>query len=472
MFGGVMSASLAADGPNILVLDERTEARLRGTSGQAAQAANGSGPTSPAIDFATSPSLRLELVGRHVDWTIGGSYTFTAANVGQGSFTELTNYGGATTAFGWHDRHVQIRLQEDATYGQVNFGFLAPLTLTPPAQGQKVVATTALARITPRTIGYFSSTSTLPMVWTVNRHWTLSLSLGFMISGGVNFQSRNISEGGVSGQRLPYGLALVTYRIDKRDDAAFSLGARHNDTALVADFGPLPAAGITPDAPASAGITAPIPLAFRGLTTDEGDASVTWRRNWSRFVDSMLQAGASLIRQRPGEGNALTLPTPDQRWHPVPTAEVTVSEKFGRGGLKGVAMEGVYLLPSFDFISGAVITPVTGTVTTTVIEHRRTYVLDLGFTRTIPLLNSPPTSNVSGGLNGTPQLAQPGYTVVQGGATATQALSKRFDLSAAVRLIWQQTDPQTVGGQEQRTDPLVSTVVLVAFVYHEPAIHF
>jgi hypothetical protein len=472
MFGGVMSASLAADGANILILEERTEARIRATVPDTAT----NGASNPSFDFATTPALRLQIMGRHVDWTIGGSYTFTAANIGQGSLTELTNYGGATTSLGWHDRHVQIRIQEDGTYGQVNFGFLAPLTITPPATNQqKPPATTTLTRITPRTIEYFSSQSQLPMIWQVNRHWTLSLTAGFLISGGANFQSRNISEGGAASQRLPYGLALVTYRIDKRDDAGLSIGGRHNDTALVADFGPLPAAGITPDPPTSAGITAPIPLAFRGLTTDEGDASLTWRRNWSHYVDSMIEAGASLIQQRLAGGSISVLQTPVKGWHPVPTAQITVSEKFGRGGVKGVVTEGVYLLPSFDFLSGSVIVPITATVLSNVIEHKRTYILEAGVTRTTSLLESPPSTNLGGGVNGAGvQVAAPGYTVVQGSVVATQALSKRFDLSASFHLAWQETDAQRFPGQAtaQQTQPLTSMVGLVAFTYHELPIHF
>jgi hypothetical protein len=456
MFGGVMTAGLAADGANTLVIEDRSEARLRATDQQSAP-----GTSSPAFDFTTTPSIRLQIVGRRLDWGVGGSYTFTAANIGQSDGAGVTNFGTGTTALGWHDRHLRLRIEEDGSYGSVNFAYLTPTT--PAALIARVpgmaapTVSTAFTRFTARTIDYFSSDSTLAITWTVDRRWIWNLTGGYMASGGANFQSRNLTEGGVASQRLGHGLTTLTYRFDKQNDGILSLGGRHNDTSVVADFGPLPAAGITPDAPPSAGIAAPIPLAFEGLSTDEGDASLTWRRTWSRQIDSTLQGGASVIHQR----------LPDTGWKPVPTGEAVLSEKFGRGGLTGTATEAVYLIPTFDFITGSVTVPITASVTSTILEHKRTYNAEVGFTKTTGLLRSGPITTATGGFNGTTlPVVTPDYLVIDGGASVTQALSHRFDVAGGFRISWQQTEGA------QQAPPFTSGTVFVAFVYHEPPIHF
>lgn len=459
-----MSASLAAEGANTLIVEERTEAHLRATVPSTATIGG-----NPAFDFTTTPTLRLDIKQRRWDWTIGGAYTFTAADIAQPGAQQFTNFGSGTTGFSWNNRHVQMRLQEDGSYGQVNFSFLNPTSIAPQPGAMKAATNPSVNRITTRTVLYYSSQSSLSIIGQVDRRWTLSLSGGYLTSGGVNFQSRDISEGGLAGQRLAYFLGLATYRFDKRDDGILSLGGRHNETSVVADFGPLPAAGITFDPPPSAGVAAPIPLAFDGLTTDEGDAALTWRRNWSRHIDSQLEGGASLIRQR----------FPETPWRPVPTGEAVLSEKFGQSGITGVAQEGVYVIPTFDFISGALIVPFTATVTATVLEHKRTYSGQLGFTKTTSLFQSPQTATANGappvnpaanGESAALSATTPGYTAIQGNANITQALSKRFDVAAGVNVAWQETDPQP--GQPQQQQAFVSMVVLVAFVYHERAIHF
>src|ERR1017187_5457894 len=112
------AACILADYAGTVEVANRTE--VRGRSTQPAQ------PNFPSVslDLADTPSLRLGLSDRRWKYTLGYSATALLADAELGAGAAPQVLQTATLAATWHDRHVELGLEEDGQYGLVNTGYL------------------------------------------------------------------------------------------------------------------------------------------------------------------------------------------------------------------------------------------------------------------------------------------------------------------------------------------------------------
>jgi hypothetical protein len=461
MLSGVVSAGVAADTVTTLMVAERTEGRMRFTHPVLPNE-----PASPAFDFDTTPSLRLQSSGAHWDGTVGGAYTFTEANIGQtavgperADFQSSLSLGSGLAAVGWHSKRVSIRLEEDGTYGDVNLAYLAAQQTIPAVPGTPPPPqATTLPRYIPAIITIFTSRSSLTATGIIDQAWSFGLAGSYAIGGGADFRSRNVSEGGQAVDRTPSGFASLTYRYGRRDNGILTVGVRHTDSVLAAD----PVVSV-PGSTTMPTRTQILPtISGPGPTSDALEASASWHHTVSREVNSLLNLGVSFLREKSvGPASVAAVGRiPDTGWRPVPTGQAVLTERFGNRSLRGTATEGLYVLPALDAITGAVTLPVTAIADLRLTETTRVYLAEAGVTRTTPVFGG--NQAAAGGT------ALQAFTGVQVGASVVQALGKRFDVTGGVRLLWQFTDAQTLaGGQQIPGQELDTQVVFVSFTYHE-----
>ncbi len=463
MLSGVVSAGVAADTVTTLIIAERTEGRMRFTHPVLVNE-----PNSPAYDADTTPSLRLQVEGPHWEGTLGGAYTFTEANIGQNDvgpdharFQSAQSLGSGVAGIGWHSKRARIYLEETGNYGQLNLSYLAPtqsipsLPGTPPPSAQPTV----IPRYVPATILVLGSHTNLTMSGVLDRTWAVGFTAGYSVAGGADLRSRNISEGGLAEEYTPSAKGTLTYRFDRHDDGTLIVGGRHTQSRLAVD----PSLSV-PGSLKMPTHTFVFPtISGPGPTSDEIDASATWRRTISREVESSVNLGGALVREE-SVGPAAVASSgfiPDTGWIPVPTGHALLGERFGLARLRGTASEAIYAQPAVDLISGAVTFPLTGIADLSITERTRRYSAEAGLTRAMPL-----TKGNRAGLSG--PVVVPSYWAVQGNVQVVQAFGKRFELSGGVRFLWQLTDAQNVGGTTVPGQEFDSQIVFVAFTYHEP----
>jgi hypothetical protein len=422
-----------------LTLTDRSEARIRTDS-----ASPPNGAQSPGVDLETTPEARLAFTAPQWEGLADYSLVLTAPDleaIGQNSQsnpnapnTSPTALNIGTFEVGWHDRRVRLQLNESASYGVQNYGYLSGVGAPAPAAGTAMAGATPTGApvqtrfFNPGDVNIGSSQTTLTIRATLDRRWLLIASAGYAWGGGLDSAQTQQARTGqvIPIETSPSAMVQVDYRASRIDDLRPILTVRRVD-AFEAQCG----------TPANATATT---LTLCDPETNEADASMDWRRKWSRTVTGELGAGAALVN---GQTNSTA---PYYRYtHTFPTGLAILTERLEPNGQPDSLIEEVRLGPTVDLVSGLITQTLAGLATAVILDGRRTYLFDVGFSQTLPLTD-------------------PGaFTAFEGRIEVRQRLGLRFDVGVGERLVWQF---QSANGGPATYETL--TVSYVDLIYHEP----
>jgi hypothetical protein len=175
-----------------------------------------------AADVATIGAATLKLHDRRSDYTLSYSPSWTLSDVELGIHSQAFQTGIAVV--GWHDRFIGVTVSEALSQGVLNTAYLnqpstlpAPSTTTtsqpPTSNGPPMTAggqpmslqTPALAN----SIDFFASNTNASLSLRANRRLTVTLSGGYVVSGG----STDASKLYLPEQFGPLLAASVTYAV-------------------------------------------------------------------------------------------------------------------------------------------------------------------------------------------------------------------------------------------------------------------
>ena len=194
-----VTADIAAS----LAVSDRTEARLRDP---------GDYPAGPSVDLATVPEAHLLLAAPRVGTTLAYTPRLSLFDVNDvGARPTLLDAGSLRLT--WRpDDQVTLTLDEDASYGGMNF---AALSFAPGPDGlpPRVDAVPA-----PRTI-WFDSTSTTLGSRVKLRRWEFHTALTYQLSGGADASARTV----IPLQRGPQAEAGLAHDVSPVDQFVTTL---------------------------------------------------------------------------------------------------------------------------------------------------------------------------------------------------------------------------------------------------------
>jgi hypothetical protein len=299
----------------VFTLSDRTEARLRAPD-----------PTNAAaLDLDTLVDARLVWTSRSTTLTLANLPRLTALDVNGAARQPAVNDGVIASAE-WHSRRVDIRVTENATYGQQSFESVTvlPAPGSPPIStpGQPApMATASLVPPTSQSLLFVSSDTVLDSALLL-RPWILTGRVGYHLFGGADDSSRQylpLGRGPLAQATADYQLAgstrdhLVT--LANASEASFSTGTEN----VVAVF------------------------------------EEQWRHRWARRTETLLDAGWYVSRVRTASN------APDE-FVSNPAAAAAVEQTFAHGRDRGEVRVEVRLAPVINVLTGLVDEQVRATV--------------------------------------------------------------------------------------------------------------
>jgi hypothetical protein len=274
-------------------LSNRAEVRGRTT-----QSTPSYGGPNPSLDLADTPSLRLNLSTRSWEGTLGYSAMILVPDAEVGITPTLIQSGDVGTT--WHERQVTLGVAEYVVYGSINSATTGPLGT--PTTGAAPPPASVTALVQPGTIQFGSSRSVLRAVDRLSRRWTLSLSMEYLLTGGLDASSQ-ASMPLVYG---PRGELIAAYVLSRRDRLESRILAQRVDTS----------SGVcSPFIPAS---LIPDPSQPCDSSGQIGQATEVWVHELSTTTQMSLGAGAAGTQMRYQDAQA----KPDEALFPVGLAAV------------------------------------------------------------------------------------------------------------------------------------------------------
>jgi hypothetical protein len=259
---------LAADLAASMALSDRTETRLR-QPGDAAAARS--------LDVTTAPEARLVVASPRTGCTLAYAPQLTLWDVNNvGARPLWLNAGSAR--IDWRDGNTRLSLEQDASYGAMNFAALA----FPPGQGGTPPRVDVIP--SPQIVEFESSSTTLGSRIEGPR-WEFHSTVGYQVSGGADAAARSI----IPRQQGPLGEGVVTYATSPVDHLATTVTGA--ETTFSSD----------PE-----------------IVLAEGDEG--WKHLWSAFTDTELRLGVSEARVR-------TSPSAPSSWVTHPVAEAGLEQR-------------------------------------------------------------------------------------------------------------------------------------------------
>jgi hypothetical protein len=203
----VLPLSVAADG--VFTLSDRTEARARAPDPIT---------NAVALDVDTLMDARAVWKTPHATYTVADLPRFTLLDY-NGAAIQAALLDSVVLAAEWRWPRVRLRVNENASYGQLSFESLPVLstlgtpTPTPTPTGQPApVQTAAQVPLTAQSILYASSDTSVGSTLDV-RPWTLIPRAGYLLTGGVNDAAQQI----LPLAKGPYVEALADDKLDTRN---------------------------------------------------------------------------------------------------------------------------------------------------------------------------------------------------------------------------------------------------------------
>jgi hypothetical protein len=346
------AACILADYAGTVEVANRTE--VRGRSTQPAQ------PNFPSVslDLADTPSLRLGLSDRRWKYTLGYSATALLADAELGAGAAPQVLQTATLAATWHDRHVELGLEEDGQYGLVNTGYLlggggpasASTTPAPPATGVQ-------ALVAPQTITFGSSLTALTGRFQLERRWQLTTSVGYLMQGGLDGGSQAI----MPFVRGPRAEAVLGYQATRRDIVETHAIGQHSDTST---------------SPCSALIVGIKAGEQCSPTSQAVQLNELWRHHVSRDTELSAGAGASFVQVRLNGDQPFT-----DQVYPFGIAGLMHTEKIE--DQRTIVRFDVQVAPYLDYRTGVADERVQGTLLGEVPVRRVVYSGQIGIARSV-----------------------------------------------------------------------------------------
>lgn len=315
-------------------VSNRTEIRARATQGAP--------PPNPSFDLADGPMARVGVRDRRWEFTLGYSALALLPDVEVGISPQLLQSGDVRAT--WHNRRVRIGVSEFGTYGDLNSGYLLGGGPAPPIPPTVTTVTPAgngvQALPAPTTIQYASSRTALTTDLVLSRRWDASLTVDYLVQGGVDEASRAV----LPLFREPRALASVDYSLARTDRVGASGAVLRGDSA------PSPCSPAIVGAPAD-GVCEP--------TVEEAQLEATWKHGFTRTLGGSLGAGASVLQMRLQP----QLPFAESVL-PVARATLANSERVGQEEQR-IAFEAL-VAPVFDIRTGMLDERVQGTASATI----------------------------------------------------------------------------------------------------------
>jgi hypothetical protein len=260
---------LAADLAASMALSDRTETRLRQP---------GDAPAARSLDIATEPEARLLLAAPRTSCKLAYTPRLTLWDVNDVAVRPLLLDAGSAR-IDWRDGNTSLSLEQDASYGAMNFAALAfPAGPQGAPPRVDVIPTSQIIQ--------FESSSTTLGSRVEGRRWEFHSTVGYQVSGGADAAARSI----IPFQKGPLGEAVVTFATSPVDHLATTVTG--SETMFSSD----------PE-----------------IVIAEGDEG--WKHLWSASTDTELRLGASEARIR-------TSPSAGSSWETHPVAEADLEQRF------------------------------------------------------------------------------------------------------------------------------------------------
>jgi hypothetical protein len=377
-------------------------------------------------DLSTTPVARLGLTGRRWDFSLIYSPSLTLPDVELGFDTTGRGTGNpaflatnnVTSAFGWHDRFTRITIREAASYGELLTtlpgSVQAAATPAGTTQAGSTVQTappmgppinpTAQPLLVSQAVSYGSSATTASIATQVSRRATLSVSGGFLASGGLDRESwRQIGS-----QYGPNVSASVGYTFSRIDSLGVTASAEEIYTAVCAQ-----GLGITPGE------------ACQRYAPD-GQLVATLAHRLSRTTSLSLTAGAAAYYDETPIGKS------EDEIVIQPVGIATLSGTFGPRGKSSYSLSAA-LAPYVDPRTGSPTNRVQGTANLSApLPNRMTLNVTAGLLQSVPWPVTDPNP----------------ITAVTAMGEVRKHLDLHLDVAIGAQLLWQnQSGYGTVGSE-------------------------
>ncbi len=393
-----------------LQLVDWSEARLRVDS------VPGSGQTA-AFDLTTSPSATLGIRSRVWQLTLTYAPFLSLPDLEQGigqNNEPLVLQTAALTA-DWHNRHLDLSLSENASYGQENTSNLL-IGQAQPGMPQPI---TSGATITE--IGYASSLTTLATSYAPTRDWRFGLRAGYFAFGGVGtFKAGDTevpSSQIIAFQHGPTGEASVNYGVTRRLSTFLQVDGVRTET----EPGPCFA-----QEDMTTGTCAPDSYIAGAL--------VGVRHVFSPVSDGSIAAGAGVVRARlaPEDTYATTY---------YPEADATYEYRLSASRHRVVLRVDAGLSPTIDTRDGAVDNRAQATGIFTLLSGDFTLSNSFGVARSVGNAEILPS------------------TIFFVTSRADYRLERHFVLSFGLSFFWQSQDRADAGGEDIISSGIASVAI-------------
>jgi hypothetical protein len=279
-----MLAALALAGLFFLDIGDRTEMRLRATTGPAF-----------AVDLTTMPYVRFATKVPHLEIKAGYAAMLTQPDLEMGLPAGPQLFQLADVSTWYSTRHWVVGVSEGGGYGDMNFSYLSPVPITPgqPVLGPPpttLIPCTIATQCADETI-HFGSSATFAMLRWSRRRFTAMIAPSYSVGGGTDAASKALVPI-VSSPRVDLA---VEYRTSRRDVVITEGDATTADsTPRACD----PATGGPPPVPTNLdreqGLPGAVPLC--APRAQWGGLRETWRHSVSRRLSMELSAGAAVAR--------------------------------------------------------------------------------------------------------------------------------------------------------------------------------
>lgn len=219
-----------------------------------------------SLDAEEVATGRLTLAMRRVrfDFSYAPLFSFTSLD----SDPQIDILHQAEVATELQFRRVRLSLAERAAYGTRSFAGLRGTTydLVFSPTGTEIVPVST-------SVDYASSDTSLGLNWEISPHWATSLSLGYLIDGGINDRAKRV----------------IPQVIGPRGSAELSHGLTNSDTVSLG----VEAESLTTDTASEGGIRFRANI-WRGLGR--------WGRSWSSRTSSDIGGGVAYVGIDPSPG--------------------------------------------------------------------------------------------------------------------------------------------------------------------------
>jgi hypothetical protein len=280
------------------------------------------------VDLDTAVDARAVWTKREMTYVLANSPRLDALDLG-GAGGQYAFSDGLTASAEWHSLRARIRLSESATYGQMSFlstpvlpsSAAPPPAPTPEGQPPPPPPTATIVPQTPQSLLYASSDTSVATTLNL-RPWTLSATLGYHVSGGVDSASQAV---------LPFGQGPAA-----RVSADVQLSARDRDHL-------------------STVVNASEASFSNGAEDVVVGIQAQWRHWWTRRTDTLLGGGWSVTRSRSSADAADEIGN-------SPNAAAAFNQRFVRGRDSAELHLDVQLTPIINPLTGLVDEQVRATI--------------------------------------------------------------------------------------------------------------